>query len=79
MGCMCFSRYCPQCKNDDSEVVRAGEKLKMSKKKSKMASASSTAKRDWGRVQLSFIKLITKYEMYVSYLTYEGSVCKFLS
>ncbi|KAI0233000.1 E3 ubiquitin-protein ligase UHRF1 [Lamellibrachia satsuma] len=41
--------YCPQCKNDESEVVRAGEKLKKSKKKSKMASATSTAKRDWGR------------------------------
>ena len=52
---VCWDRYCPQCKNDESEVVRAGEKLKMSKKKSKMASASSTAKRDWGRVGLCFV------------------------
>ncbi|XP_013414439.1 E3 ubiquitin-protein ligase UHRF1 [Lingula anatina] len=41
--------YCPLCKNDESEVVKAGEKLKQSKKKSKMASANSTAQRDWGR------------------------------
>ena len=58
MGVCCLCRYCPECKNDDSEVVRAGEKLKMSKKKSKMASASSTAKRDWGRVWLLFIKVL---------------------
>ncbi|XP_002740994.1 E3 ubiquitin-protein ligase UHRF1-like [Saccoglossus kowalevskii] len=41
--------YCPICKNDDTEVVKAGEKLKSSKKKSKMASATSTTNRDWGK------------------------------
>ncbi|KAI4828346.1 hypothetical protein KUCAC02_022442 [Chaenocephalus aceratus] len=41
--------YCPGCHNDASEVVLAGEKLKESKKKSKMASASSTSQRDWGK------------------------------
>uniref|UniRef100_A0A8C5AV47 E3 ubiquitin-protein ligase UHRF n=1 Tax=Gadus morhua TaxID=8049 RepID=A0A8C5AV47_GADMO len=41
--------YCPSCRNDVSEVVRAGEKLKDSKKKSKMASASSSSQRDWGK------------------------------
>ncbi|CAL8393448.1 unnamed protein product [Boreogadus saida] len=41
--------YCPGCRNDVSEVVRAGEKLKDSKKKSKMASASSSSQRDWGK------------------------------
>ncbi|GIY43285.1 e3 ubiquitin-protein ligase UHRF1, partial [Caerostris darwini] len=40
--------YCPECKNDETEVVRAGEKLKASKKKAKMASANSSATRDWG-------------------------------
>ena len=30
--------------------MRAGEKLKESKKKSKMASASSSSQRDWGKV-----------------------------
>ncbi|CAL9695451.1 unnamed protein product [Knipowitschia caucasica] len=41
--------YCPNCRNDSSEVVRAGEKLKESKKKSKMASANSSTQRDWGK------------------------------
>ncbi|EDO40465.1 predicted protein, partial [Nematostella vectensis] len=41
--------YCPLCKTDASEVVQAGEKLKASKKKSKMASANSTSNRDWGK------------------------------
>lgn len=41
--------YCPGCRNDSTEVVRAGEKLKDSKKKSKMASANSTTTRDWGK------------------------------
>ncbi|KAM5300205.1 E3 ubiquitin-protein ligase UHRF2 isoform 2-T2 [Ctenodactylus gundi] len=42
--------YCPGCKTDSSEVVKAGEKLKMSKKKAKMPSASTESRRDWGRV-----------------------------
>ncbi|XP_006896498.1 PREDICTED: E3 ubiquitin-protein ligase UHRF1 [Elephantulus edwardii] len=41
--------YCPECRNDASEVVLAGEKLKESKKKSKMASATSSSQRDWGK------------------------------
>lgn len=44
-------RYCPGCRNDTSEVVLAGEKLKESKKKAKMASASSSSQRDWGKVR----------------------------
>nr|KAG5688100.1 hypothetical protein BaRGS_031293 [Batillaria attramentaria] len=42
--------YCPSCKRDENEVVKAGEKLKESKKKSKMASATGTSNRDWGKV-----------------------------
>ncbi|NXO62371.1 UHRF1 ligase, partial [Phainopepla nitens] len=41
--------YCPECRNDASEVVLAGEKLKESKKKLKMASANSSSRRDWGK------------------------------
>ncbi|NXY89855.1 UHRF1 ligase, partial [Alcedo cyanopectus] len=41
--------YCPECRNDTSEVVLAGEKLKESKKKQKMASANSSSRRDWGK------------------------------
>lgn len=43
-------RYCPECRNDASEVVLAGERLKDSKKKQKMASANSSSRRDWGKV-----------------------------
>ncbi len=32
-------------------MVLAGEKLKESKKKAKMASASSSSQRDWGKVR----------------------------
>ncbi|CAB3979243.1 E3 ubiquitin- ligase UHRF1 [Paramuricea clavata] len=41
--------YCPSCKNDASEVIKAGEKLRTNKKKQKMASANSQSSRDWGR------------------------------
>ncbi|XP_064898703.1 E3 ubiquitin-protein ligase UHRF1 [Columba livia] len=41
--------YCPECRNDASEVVLAGERLKASKKKQKMASANSSSRRDWGK------------------------------
>ncbi|KAM9329719.1 E3 ubiquitin-protein ligase UHRF2 [Gastrophryne carolinensis] len=41
--------YCPTCKNDSNEVVKAGEKLKQSKKKAKMPSASTESQRDWGK------------------------------
>ncbi|CAG9812763.1 unnamed protein product [Phaedon cochleariae] len=40
--------YCPECKTDDSEIVKAGEKLKESKKKAKMASSKGECSRDWG-------------------------------
>nr|XP_029484425.1 E3 ubiquitin-protein ligase UHRF2-like isoform X2 [Oncorhynchus nerka] len=43
--------YCPTCKNDTSEVVKAGEKLKASKKKAKMPSAHTESQRDWGKVR----------------------------
>lgn len=45
------ARYCPTCKNDTSEVVKAGEKLKASKKKAKMPSATTESQRDWGKVR----------------------------
>lgn len=32
------------------KVIHAGEKLRESKKKQKMASSNSTANRDWGKV-----------------------------
>ncbi|XP_020629479.1 E3 ubiquitin-protein ligase UHRF1-like isoform X1 [Orbicella faveolata] len=41
--------FCPLCKNDTSEVIHAGEKLRESKKKQKMASSNSTTNRDWGK------------------------------
>ncbi|XP_028660809.1 E3 ubiquitin-protein ligase UHRF2-like [Erpetoichthys calabaricus] len=41
--------YCPTCKNDTNEVVKAGEKLKQSKKKAKMPSAHTESQRDWGK------------------------------
>jgi len=41
--------YCPLCKNDGSQIIKAGQKLKESKKKSKMASANSKSTRDWGK------------------------------
>lgn len=42
--------YCPQCKTDENEIVKAGDKLKFSKKRAKMPSAKEeTNARDWGR------------------------------
>uniref|UniRef100_A0A8C5UA00 RING-type E3 ubiquitin transferase n=1 Tax=Malurus cyaneus samueli TaxID=2593467 RepID=A0A8C5UA00_9PASS len=41
--------YCPSCKTDSNEVIKAGEKLKQSKKKAKMPSASTESQRDWGK------------------------------
>ncbi|KAK1803676.1 hypothetical protein P4O66_021077, partial [Electrophorus voltai] len=49
--------YCPTCKNDTSEVVKAGEKLKTSKKKAKMPSATNGSQRDWGKVQSCEIQI----------------------
>nr|CAD7403695.1 unnamed protein product [Timema cristinae] len=41
--------YCPECKNDENEIVRAGGKLKESKRKSMAASKTTSSKRDWGK------------------------------
>ncbi|XP_037089787.1 E3 ubiquitin-protein ligase UHRF1-like [Pollicipes pollicipes] len=42
--------YCPECKTDTSEVVQAGQRLKASKRKARMASTLNKAtKRDWGK------------------------------
>ena len=46
-----FVRFCPDCKNDTSDVITAGEKLRLSKKKSKMMSnINKECTRDWGKV-----------------------------
>ena len=83
---MAYFRYCPGCRNDVSEVVRAGEKLKDSKKKSKMASASSSSQRDWGKVSFldTFMDktwllwhVISKNQKYwlVFFLYFQGMAC----
>lgn len=41
--------YCPKCKNDGSQIVKAGQKLKANAKKAKMASANAKSTRDWGK------------------------------
>lgn len=41
--------YCPDCKNDENEIVKAGEKLKESKKKAKLQSKNPKSTRDWGK------------------------------
>lgn len=41
--------YCPDCKNDETEIVKAGEKLKDSKKKAKLQSKNPKSTRDWGK------------------------------
>lgn len=41
--------YCPSCKTDENEIVKAGDKLKFSNKKSKMPSAKDGTARDWGK------------------------------
>jgi len=42
--------YCPDCKNDVNEIVGAGERMKISKKKAKMPSeVNRSSKRDWGK------------------------------
>lgn len=40
--------FCPLCKNDETEIVRLGEGLKHSKRKSQMPSSKGTG-RDWGK------------------------------
>eukprot|EP00092_Neocalanus_flemingeri_P024497 GFUD01026565.1.p1 GENE.GFUD01026565.1~~GFUD01026565.1.p1 ORF type:complete len:605 (+),score=218.89 GFUD01026565.1:105-1919(+) len=39
--------FCPECKNDD-DIVKAGEKLKVGKKKANLISTVGKTKRDWG-------------------------------
>ncbi|XP_050296174.1 E3 ubiquitin-protein ligase UHRF1-like isoform X2 [Anthonomus grandis grandis] len=41
--------YCPSCKTDDSQIVKAGEKLKISKKKLKTPAYQQKNNKDWGR------------------------------
>ncbi|XP_069692725.1 E3 ubiquitin-protein ligase UHRF1-like [Periplaneta americana] len=41
--------YCPDCKNDETEIVKAGEKLKESKRKTKRPCTSTKYARDWGK------------------------------
>ncbi|XP_076763687.1 ubiquitin-like with PHD and ring finger domains 1 [Xylocopa sonorina] len=38
--------YCPECKNDENEIVKAGDKLKQTKKKT---NENNNSKRDWGK------------------------------
>lgn len=38
--------YCQECKNDENEIVKAGDKLKQTKKKT---NENSNSKRDWGK------------------------------
>jgi E3 ubiquitin-protein ligase UHRF1 len=45
----CDEWYCPECKNDENEIVKAGGKLKDSKKKAKLPSKNSSSVRDWGK------------------------------
>lgn len=41
--------YCPVCKNDENEIVKAGDKLKQTKKKNSRAVGKTTdSTRDWG-------------------------------
>lgn len=41
--------YCHECKTDTSEVIGAGEKLKLTKKKASMQSKKRNCGRDWGK------------------------------
>lgn len=43
-------RYCPSCKTDRSEVIGAGEKMRLTKKKANMISNKQNCNRDWGKV-----------------------------
>ena len=58
---MCQCRYCPECKNDSTEVIAAGEKLRFSKKKSNMMSKKSECNRDWGKVGTIIITQCTVF------------------
>ncbi|XP_066597047.1 E3 ubiquitin-protein ligase UHRF1-like [Prorops nasuta] len=41
--------YCPECKNDENEIVKAGEKLKQTKRKPSSTDDNTSSKRDWGK------------------------------
>jgi E3 ubiquitin-protein ligase UHRF1 len=41
--------YCPDCKTDAGEVIQAGEKMRLTKKKANMQSKKSSCQRDWGK------------------------------
>ena len=43
-------RYCPDCKTNAGEVIQAGEKMRLTKKKANMQSKKGTCQRDWGKV-----------------------------
>ena len=51
---MC-GRYCPECKTDTSEVILAGEKMRITKKKANMVSRKSGSGRDWGKVHKAIL------------------------
>ena len=48
--CVCVCRYCPDCKTNAGEVIQAGEKMRLTKKKANMQSKKGTCQRDWGKV-----------------------------
>lgn len=41
--------YCPSCRRDTSEVIGAGEKMRLTKKKANMMSKKGSCNRDWGK------------------------------
>jgi E3 ubiquitin-protein ligase UHRF1 len=41
--------YCPECKTNAGEVIQAGEKMRLTKKKANMQSKKGTCQRDWGK------------------------------
>ena len=43
-------RYCPECKTNAGEVIQAGEKMRLTKKKANMQSKKGNCQRDWGKV-----------------------------
>ena len=47
---LCVCRYCPECKTNAGEVIQAGEKMRLTKKKANMMSKKGTCQRDWGKV-----------------------------
>ncbi len=54
--------YCPQCKTDCTEVIKAGDKMRLSKKKANMASNKQSCNRDWGRVRDALCGFLCPYK-----------------